>query len=221
MADVRINNGLYRGVDTVKLPLIAGNGNAVFVYSHDEIIEIPQDGYVFLDYIESSGTQYIDTGISGGSSMGYELVFNPLGSRNPLYSQYFAGSGSKTQKLFLRDGMYIATKDRNQAQVNMASLDSNDHTVRLDGNKLYFDGSYVIDGVGSGWGTTSWYVFTSYEEPHLLATMRLYSLKMYRDGELVRDFVPCKKMPEGTIGLYDNVSGEFFENAGTGAFTGA
>lgn len=37
MANVKINNVSYLGVDTVKLPLNAGNGYAIFAYSHDEV----------------------------------------------------------------------------------------------------------------------------------------------------------------------------------------
>ena len=53
------------------------------------------------------------------------------------------------------------------------------------------------------------------------AAMELYSLKIWDDGVLVRDFVPCVKI-EGNVrkvGLYDlssNASKRFYENGGTG-----
>jgi hypothetical protein len=34
--------------------------------------------------------------------------------------------------------------------------------------------------------------------------MRLYSFKMYDNGKIVRDFVPCKNS-SGTVGLFDMV----------------
>ena len=36
---------------------------------------------------------------------------------------------------------------------------------------------------------------------------------------LVRDFIPCYRISDGVIGLYDKVSGKFYTNAGTGTFT--
>ena len=54
------------------------------------------------------------------------------------------------------------------------------------------------------------------------ATMELYSLKIWDDGVLVRDFVPCVKVEGGveTVGLYDlcaNAEKCFYENGGSGA----
>ena len=48
--------------------------------------------------------------------------------------------------------------------------------------------------------------------------LRLYSFKVYDNGTLVRDYTPAKAA-DGKIGLYDNVGGTFYANAGTGAFT--
>ena len=49
-----------------------------------------------------------------------------------------------------------------------------------------------------------------------LIKMRLYYFKIYSNNVLVRDFIPVRV---GTIGyLYDKVSGQLFGNAGTGSF---
>jgi hypothetical protein len=49
-------------------------------------------------------------------------------------------------------------------------------------------------------------------------SIKLYACQIYDNGTLVRDYVPCVN-PNGTGGLYDKVSGEFFANAGAGSFT--
>ena len=49
--------------------------------------------------------------------------------------------------------------------------------------------------------------------------MRLYYLKMYSDGDLVRDYVPCYRKSDSVIGLYDLVSKTFYTNQGSGTFT--
>lgn len=48
--------------------------------------------------------------------------------------------------------------------------------------------------------------------------MRLYAFKMYDNGVLVRDFIPCKNKA-GTIGLLDRVHNTFYTNPGSGVFT--
>lgn len=45
---------------------------------------------------------------------------------------------------------------------------------------------------------------------------KVYSCQIYKDGVLVRDFIPVLK--NGVAGLYDNVSGSYFFSAGTQNF---
>ena len=46
----------------------------------------------------------------------------------------------------------------------------------------------------------------------------MYSTKLYKDGVMVRDFVPARRNSDNELGMYDTVSGQFFTNAGTGDF---
>lgn len=49
---------------------------------------------------------------------------------------------------------------------------------------------------------------------------RMYSFKIYDDGTLVRDFVPCKRDSDNTVGAYDIVNNVFYGSAKSGyAFT--
>ena len=79
--------------------------------------------------------------------------------------------------------------------------------------------SISVDYIGNGWGDKSWYVFNSAAEPNLMASMQLSFLKMYTDGELIRNFVPVVRNSDGAAGLFDIVSQTFYGNAGTGMFT--
>lgn len=176
MADVKINGVPYWGVNTVKLPLAAGNGHAVFAYSHDEISEIPQEGYNLLNYIESCGSQYIDTHISGGSSAEYEIVFDPFAGWVNEYEQYFAGAPCAAPKLFHK--FYGPDGPTNDVQCEgkggtgnavMFGQDSGKHTVKFDGVDMWVDGAkagYRVTTSG-GWGDLPWYVFSSSSEPNL------------------------------------------------------
>lgn len=200
----------------------------------DGIIKVPgvPSGYTEMEYIESSGTQYIDTGISGGSSAAYEIVFDPLAGWVNAYEQYFAGAKCNTPKLFhkfyddsgARNDVVCQSEDWDAGRNDsLFAQDSGKHTVTFDGVDVLVDGAkagYWTPTPG-GWGAANWYVFSSSSEPNLMSTMRLYSLEMHKDGELVRDFVPTMRNSDGVIGLYDLVSNTFFENAGTGVFTGA
>ena len=187
-------------------------------------------GYQQVEYIESTGTQYIDTGVSGGINASYEIIFNSLGRVNVVYEQYFAGNKSSSiPKLFENPNGTI------RAQVG------GDIYVGRITNKYKIEykvsGELVVDDVvigsfgplGNGWGSLSWYVFSSHGENNLKSIMSLYKLKMYTDGILVRNYIPCYStttvvnsngvsVPANTKGLYDLVEGKFYTNQGTGEF---
>ena len=48
-------------------------------------------------------------------------------------------------------------------------------------------------------------------------TAKYRGCKIYDNGTLVRDMIPCKD-PDGNIGMYDTVNAVFYGNAGTGEF---
>lgn len=186
-------------------------------------------GYTQLDYIQSSGTQYIDTGISGGTNASYEIVFTPV-SLNIKYQQYFAGTKTPTVPKLYQNGdanntaitsLYIGS-DVGSSKVTISSSSKNTITYNSDGSVKVNDtsiSSSVLGSAGRGWGSMTWWVFNAHEELTLYANMKLYSLKMWTDGKLVRDFVPAKRDSDGVVGLYDFVSHTFFTNSGTGTFT--
>lgn len=49
--------------------------------------------------------------------------------------------------------------------------------------------------------------------------MKLYSFKIYDNGTLIRDFIPCYRVADNEVGLYDIVNNQFYTNQGTGSFT--
>lgn len=188
-------------------------------------------GYTILDYIESDGNQYIDTGISGGTNAAYEIKMANSASGVEVWDTYFGGANGKNAAKIQNTGNNIVGKIPSHADNWFSLLDTVDteiHTIRYDHTAImYVDGiekgfgASVDELVGIGWGEQTWYVFNSHAEPGLMASMKLYYLKMYTNGELVRDFIPVQRDSDGAYGLFDKVTSTFFENAGTGAFTGA
>lgn len=51
------------------------------------------------------------------------------------------------------------------------------------------------------------------------AAMKLKSFKIYEDDALVHDYVPARRISDGTLGVYDVIDDQFFSNRGSGSFT--
>lgn len=178
--------------------------------------------YTECEYIQSSGTQYIDTGISGGTIAEYEIDMSTLNTLAHAWEQYFAGDRSTTNligKLYNNNNylMYQGFPTNTDVQlVAMANLKRQIKVTVADGIKV--DTTPIMSYSGAPWGTSTFWVFNSHNESNLGASMRLYKLVMYTDGVKVRDFIPV--LDENDVAcLYDKVSKQFFYNQGTGTFT--
>ena len=198
--------------------------------------------YTTLSYIESDGNQYIDTGVSGGENASYELAVQHTSSEYEIqsYDYIFAGARNNTipfLSITTWDGVHAWAYNDTACEYDASlylhkGIYAGQLIVKYNCDGTLY-GEYNADGfdlitpskgeatvvAGRGWGDSSWHVFTSAFEKNVIS-MRLYYLKMYTDGVLVRDFVPAKRDSDSVIGLWDKVTETFFENIGTGAFTG-
>lgn len=184
--------------------------------------ELPK-GYFPCEYIESEGTSFIDTGLLGKSGLQVKCkcsfndvtsvhnVFGVLEGTNRLFIQYDNAEG-----LLYAYGAWNDTNaiiSANEAYEMDATFNVGSQSFKLDGTELYS-------------GTSSTNISTSINAylfalnlngtPNLQAKMRLYYCKIYDNGTLVRDYIPCVN-PEGYFGLYDNITCEFYGFAKEGA----
>lgn len=181
------------------------------------------DEYQEVSYIQSNGSQYIDTGISGSVIGEYEIKLDALGSQAHSYEQYFAGdrsTASQTGKLYSTASNIVYQGFPTGSDIILGSISAGALEIKVtiqDG--ITSNGVYKNAYSGANWGTLTFWVFNSHSESSLGASMRLYYLKMYSNSALVRDFIPCYRKADGVIGLYDLVSQTFFTNQGSGTFT--
>lgn len=178
--------------------------------------------YQEVEYIQSNGNQYIDTGINGNAIGEYEIKLNALGSEAHGWEQYFAGDRNtqySTGKLYSSSQILVYQGfPTGGPDMQMGSLSDTLEIKVLRETGITSNGTYKSQYSGAPWGTLTFWVFNSHSEPSLGASMKLYYLKMYSNGTLSRDFVPCYRKSDNVIGLYDLVSKTFFTNAGTGNF---
>lgn len=179
--------------------------------------EIQISEYTELEYIESTGTQFIDTGVFGEAIGTYEIKFNMLNNGYQNYEMYFAGDlSAKAPKLYLNGDTDIIA-DIGTAVYTLFSKDAETHIVKVTDTEIICDEVSKASYTSNIWGEKSFYIFSAHEQPDLKSTMRLYYLKMYSDGVLIRDFIPVK-WANGEVGLYDKVEHKFYPNNGTGNF---
>lgn len=160
-------------------------------------------GYTEVEWIQSSGTQYIDTGIPAKditdsfidfrfvsvSTAELEVMASYVDGNNRLQCGW-AGSAFKTGT----GATYSQTADP---------------TARTTATCV---------PVGSPASTVYLFAQNQDNAPKWQCKAEIYSCNISTAVGKVRDFIPCKN-PSGTVGLYDLVEGQFYGNSGTGAFT--
>lgn len=183
---------------------------------------LPYDAQI--EYLESTGTQLLDTGISGGTSVEYSLLIE-FCDGNSSWAQYFGSSQNERccPKLFRWDNSpyvghtYAAWYTTSETQFRIGELNINSqYLVEYKGGKLYLNGSELASPGTLGFGSNNFCIFGYLPEPQYKSKLRLYECKIWKDGTLVRDMIPVRV---GQVGyLYDKVSETLFDNSGSGDF---
>ena len=164
---------------------------------------LPYDAEVA--YLESTGTQYIDTGIRGAGEGYLALQFLPLVVADTTrYWRYFGASNGATASV-----RTIGVLSQNRV---LFENGYNGVTVGVLGNVCEIEKTKYRVPEGEIIGDKNFLLFT-YNDLVNAGSSRIYYCKLWDSfGNLVRDFTPVRK---GSVGYkYDRVSG----NQGTGAF---
>lgn len=181
------------------------------------------EGYLRLNYLQSSGTQYINTGFKPNSNTRaiFSILFGSIpstdfgcfGARNAFQVEQFS-------LVFRRTGELLFQYENQNSIAGTLSI-NNYHFIDINKNVINLDGNLTTVTFGNFQVSYPIVLFGMFQKTvHTSIVMtRMTSCKLYDNGTLIRDFVPCIN-PSGEYGLYDVVNNQFYGNAGTGSFTG-
>ena len=179
---------------------------------------LPSD-YIQLEYIQSSGSQYINTGFKPNQDTKISITVDfPLSGTSWLYGgRTSAGSNSLG---FLCEGNSKYRFDYASSTNELATKPTGKFTIDSDKNKCYINGELVFTATYTTFASpVNMYIFNNNNNGSLSggSSAKLYNCSIYDNGVLIRNFIPCKN-ESGTVGLYDSVNNQFYQNAGSGTF---
>jgi hypothetical protein len=184
-----------------------------------------------IEYLESRGGAYIDSGYKHNTKYEIECRFRCIGESNNLSAPFGTWNIANNKRTCLRI-LWRNTTFTFQYKSNTISQTGNSNwntwiESRIADNKVYMDAAvfnaskendatssipFVFFGsFSNGSGTTTL-------ENHTTDTsfIQISKAKMLLNNVLLRDFIPVRV---GTTGyMYDKISGTLFGNAGTGNF---
>ena len=180
------------------------------------------DGYTQLEYIQSSGSQYINTGFKPNqdTKISISMAFlgsageNVLGSRNSS-SDATNRFGIITFSSSSKIGSFFGS-----TATQSISLDSSIHNYTLSKAGLSVDGVSYGGAYTSSFSCTypiTLFAWNNGSNGIVKNSSKIIDCKIFSGEVLVRNFIPCKNS-SGVIGLYDVIENQFYQNAGTGTF---
>lgn len=181
-----------------------------------------------IEYLESTGTQYINTGIyiTPQDIINVDFRYSTTKPPDGLAMQngvWVSGTGNPHVIFTLQSGRFCGYTDMYSAQYeSLARGDTNRHRIKID----LLSGEYIFDGVvkfPAGIKKAASYPFYVYArnsnsggEAQHFCVEEIYGFSVVRNNGKILDLIPVRK---GNVGyMYDRVSGQLFGNAGTGAF---
>ena len=175
-------------------------------------------GLLGLEYIESTGTQYIDTGLKPTQNYSMTIKCQSTGTS---YNTY-AGCDTNQQNT----GFFIGANVFEFGNASTTSIQNyGEAPIVLTLDKT---GGYK-DGVKT-WNNASTETFQTVANLTLFALNRngtireqligkIYYCKIYDNNTLVRDFIPAKRISDNKCGLWDKVNLKFYTDENGGNFT--
>ena len=188
------------------------------------------DGYTAVDYLQSSGVQWIEMGVAPNqntkavlkikindfSSQGSSLIGSRTGTNSSDQFFTYLDNYGGTRFLFRMDGQTeaISWKGLTTDKIYVVTLSGTEMKAELE------DGTAVFSKTFSVFDFTSTVTMALFKSKPLNDGFRgrIYKCKHYSGNELIQDFVPCLDT-RGVPCMFDLVSQKSFYNKGYGSFT--
>ena len=190
--------------------------------------ELPAS-YTRLEYVQSSGSQYVNTGISSGTNITAEICWKSLMNAQ-TESKFVFG----TRKAWQQSMLFVSHQCRNDSVSDSGiryAWGANAYSTQTFPTDFFaqrLSASEAMLGATKVWtppsatfaNTYPMYVFTinnAGSPSTAYASMQLKWLRICDNGEEVRMFVPVRRNSDSVAGLYDLANSNFYPSASSTA----
>lgn len=214
--------------DRVTHTLFANVGTGEFLYGDKKqnyYLAVPKAGellpaaYRRLEYIEGTGTQYINTDTKVDVNTKFILDYQMTDITTTTNGIFGASSGQTLQFLTQTgQGKYVFQWTPNSI-LSVGTKDTDKHRVIFDipnTNISVDDDTVSMASWTFDYPTGNIMLFAN---GHLsvYGRMKAYGSKIYNGNTLVRHFIPALRKSDNKPGMYDAINNVFYTNAATGA----
>ena len=179
------------------------------------------DVYEILDYVEATSDRMIDTGVPFDPNVdGVEFEYSAAVAQANYFIAGCGSSGLTAPYLWLYHytgvsgfNAYVTNTSNSQVGITgFRGMDTNKHIIKYYAKTLYCDGTQT--------GSTTASLKTSMGNLKLFNTAtnnstyatrgKIYWCKVWKEGVLVRNMIPAKRVRDGVTGFLDSITKQFF-----------
>lgn len=193
--------------DKVTEQVFGNNGTGQFEFDYNDVTYIP------IEYIQCTGTQRIETGLSGNTA--FDVVAQATSSSTSSLVLLGGNGNASGGTWFGSSNGKWGFGSGSGAYVNISSQTKESISLDFSANLA----SGIIEGNSfSRTHSTSYTGWTLFSVPggNYLFQGKLFSIKAYQGGVMVMDAIPMRVETEGL--LYDRVQQKNMRAIGTGSF---
>ena len=205
--------GLY---DIVGKQFYTNSGSGKFLMGRPLVYDTIQ-GYQQVDYIESTGRQYIALNTPITSNYNIEIDYERTGTIN-----FLLGTSKQGAFHFCLGGDFII-RSTGWYAYNYTTT-GNREVIRNEGKYWYLNDSLAtttpdVPSITMEYGLTLFvYNVNGAINSSTFSSYKLFNFKEYYGNELKANYIPMRRKSDGELGMYDLVTNTFFTNQGSGTF---
>lgn len=202
--------------------IVIPEGEVIRISCRNEVLWQKQKYKAELEYLESTGTQYIDLGFKPNENSKMWLDFYPTikqstcfaGCRNnDTYAKFTINSGKNGQLQYGGLG--------ESGNVTLGSFSIGRHTASIEKGVFTYDGAEIpvsASKIETLEAKYTVYLFACNTNGAILqSTCRIYSCKIWDNGSIIRDIIPVLDLNDVPC-VYDKINDRLYYNKGTGVF---
>lgn len=182
--------------------------------------------YQQVEYLESNDNQFFDTGLNFKDKHQVAIKFKYTrynsDGENWLTSDWKSSRGLLVG-IYHGDFIFYAGNETNAGIQYRTKADTLEHEVIINKSGVYVDDNRVtftnFDDLPYLDRNIRLFASNHWERDFTEFTRRIYYCKYWDlNDNLVRHFIPCYRIEDNEIGMYDIVENKFYTNQGIGAF---
>lgn len=178
----------------------------------------PELPYVELEYIQSTGTQFINTNRLTTANTKIEITFKN-NNTSIEYARLFG--------CYNKQSLEVVTNNTSPASYYFVGYNNSSILYGLDARNEFktfsmtsnrqveYNGQIVVSGISTYTTNMNIEIFRGFNR---YGAYQLKRFIIYENDDIVSDLIPCYRKSDSVVCLYDNVTKSFLLNQGTGSF---